>query len=515
MAIIKKIKLQNFKRFKELEIQFKPGVNTIIGDNESGKSSILQAIDLAQSANIRKIQDFGIESLMNLEAINAFGEGEHEYEKLPELVIEIYLANCDVEAFDGKNNTKQEEDYGFRLKCFPNEDHSEHINKILSSGNGEIPFEFYRVEFQMFSGRPYTYYNKPFTPIFIDSTESSHTRARQHLVFNIYNNRFNETEISAQQHEYKILRSSFLEEKCGSEGGDTADGLLRLRKNAKIEHDLTLEYEGVDIAQKGKGSQCEIKAAYALRNRSGDKDNVVLLEEPENHLSHSRTRGFIDKIQNSGAAQVILTSHSSLICSSLGLNDCIFLNNSTSSINKLSSLSPETSNFFTKAPNHNILELILSEKVVLVEGHAEYLLCQHLFQQEHGDALQAKGVHLISVNGLSFKRYLEVAQLLDRKVAVITDNDKSIENLNAKYAEYSDSDSVEVFSDSDEEKYTFEVCIYQDNETACQDVFAAKKLPPLDWMLKNKSEAAFQLYESGKPLTTPEYIKEAFAWILG
>ncbi|GEM_PF-5485247 len=60
------------------------------------------------------------------------------------MLIEIYLANCDVEAFDGKNNTKQEEDYGFRLKCFPNEDHSEHINKILNSGNGDIPFEFYR-----------------------------------------------------------------------------------------------------------------------------------------------------------------------------------------------------------------------------------------------------------------------------------------------------------------------------------------------------------------------------------
>ncbi len=514
MATIKKLRIYNFKRFKKLEVRFKSGVNTIIGDNESGKSSILQAIDMAQSANVRKIQDYGIESLMNLEAIQQFKEGEHKYENLPELLIEIYLDNCDLEEFDGRNNSKQEQDYGFRLKCLPNEDYSEQIKEILTSGDGEIPFEFYRVEFMMFGGRAYTYYNKPFNPIYIDSTESSHAHARNHLVSSIYTNRFDDGQIASHQHEYKVLRSSFLREKCSSEGEQSSDELLSLRKNAKIEQDLTLEYEGVDITQKGKGAQCEIKAAYALRNRSGDKENLVLLEEPENHLSHSRTRVFVDKIKNSDSAQVILTSHSSLICSSIGLNECVFLSNSTLSNNKLSELNPDTSDFFTKTPNHNILELILSAKVILVEGHAEYLLCQHLFQQEYGGDMHAKGIHLISVNGLSFKRYLEVGQLLGRKVAVITDNDKSKDNIISKYSAFSGVPSVEVFYDDDESRYTFEVCVYQDNQSICDEVFTSKKNGALDWMLKDKSEAAFQLYKSGKELTSPKYIKKAFAWIL-
>lgn len=513
MATIKTLRLKNFKRFKELEVRFGSGVNTIIGDNESGKSSILQAIDIAQSANVRKIQDYGIESLMNLEAIHEFKDGDRKYENLPELLIEVYLDNCDLEEFDGRNNSKQEQDYGFRLKCLPNEEYSEQINEILKSGDGDIPFEFYRVEFMMFGGRAYTFYNKPFTPIFIDSTESSHAHARNHLVSSIYTNRFDDGQIASHQHEYKVLRSSFLKEKCSSEGEKSSDGLLSLRRNAKIEQDLTLEYEGVDITQKGKGAQCEIKAAYALRNRSGEKDNLVLLEEPENHLSHSRTRGFVDKIKNSDSAQVILTSHSSLICSSLGLSECIFLSNSTLSNNKLSELNPDTSDFFTKAPNHNILELILSEKVILVEGHAEYLLCQYLFRQEHGEDMHAKGVHLISVNGLSFKRYLEVGQLLGRKVAVITDNDKSKENLISKYSDFSDVSSVGVFYDDDETRYTFEVCIYQDNQSVCDEAITPQKDGALEWMLKNKSEAAFQLYKSGKKLAAPKYIKDAFVWI--
>ncbi|MBC8271568.1 MAG: AAA family ATPase [Gammaproteobacteria bacterium] len=366
----------------------------------------------------------------------------------------------------------------------------------------------------MFGGRPYTYYNKPFNPICIDSTESSHAHARNHLVSSIYNNRFDDGQIASHQHEYKVIRSAFLRKKCSSEGENSSDGLLSLRRNAKIEQDLTLEYEGVDITQKGKGAQCEIKAAYALRNRSGDKDNLVLLEEPENHLSHSRTRVFVDKIKNSDSAQVILTSHSSLICLSLGLSECIFLSNTTLSNNKLSELNSDTSDFFTKAPNHNILELILSEKVILVEGHAEYLLCQHLFYQEYGEDMHAKGVHLISVNGLSFKRYLEVGKLLGRKVAVITDNDESKDSLISKYSEFSDVSSVEVFYDDDETRYTFEVCVYKDNQSICDEVFTSKKDGALDWMLKNKSEAAFQLYKSGQGLTSPKYIKESFAWIL-
>ncbi|RTE85493.1 hypothetical protein EYQ95_11280 [Lysobacter sp. N42] len=45
MQYIKKLKLFNFKRFRKFEVEFSSETNTIIGDNESGKSSILQAIE--------------------------------------------------------------------------------------------------------------------------------------------------------------------------------------------------------------------------------------------------------------------------------------------------------------------------------------------------------------------------------------------------------------------------------------------------------------------------------------
>ena len=44
---ISKIKIHNFKRLRCFECSFEKGINTIVGDNEAGKSTILEAIHLA------------------------------------------------------------------------------------------------------------------------------------------------------------------------------------------------------------------------------------------------------------------------------------------------------------------------------------------------------------------------------------------------------------------------------------------------------------------------------------
>ena len=48
---IKQLRLYNFKRFQTLDLNLSPDLNVLIGDNESGKSTVLQAIDLAISGS--------------------------------------------------------------------------------------------------------------------------------------------------------------------------------------------------------------------------------------------------------------------------------------------------------------------------------------------------------------------------------------------------------------------------------------------------------------------------------
>ena len=42
MKTIQKIKLFNFKRFSEFDVEFTEDLNVLIGDNEAGKSTLLR-----------------------------------------------------------------------------------------------------------------------------------------------------------------------------------------------------------------------------------------------------------------------------------------------------------------------------------------------------------------------------------------------------------------------------------------------------------------------------------------
>jgi putative ATP-dependent endonuclease of the OLD family len=163
------------------------------------------------------------------------------------------------------------------------------------------------------------------------------------------------------------------------------------------------------------------------------------------------------------------------------------------------------------------LEFALSKKVILVEGDAEFILIEQLYARHSGgSSLSADGVHVISVGGTSFKRYLELARILGVKTAVVRDNDGDWQkNCVDNYAEFRMT-NAEIFADRDGARRTFEVCLYEDNKATCQALFAKsrKSLPVLDYMLANKADAAFELLEraSGQ-LRAPQYIQDAIAWI--
>ena len=87
MINIEKIKLSNFKRFRELTIDFDEDFNTIIGDNESGKSTILLALDLVLSGSRNKVENIGVESLFNKKCVQEFLNSNKKYTNLPELYV--------------------------------------------------------------------------------------------------------------------------------------------------------------------------------------------------------------------------------------------------------------------------------------------------------------------------------------------------------------------------------------------------------------------------------------------
>ena len=117
----------------------------------------------------------------------------------------------------------------------------------------------------------------------------------------------------------------------------------------------------------------------------------------------------------------------------------------------------------------------------------------------------------MDVRGLSFKRYLDIARLTKGKVAVVTDNDGDVlENCIEKYADYSDNANIKICYDTDESKHTFEIVLYWDNKELCDELFSNSAQ---QYMLNNKTEAAYTLLCQDKGINVPAYIKEAIEWI--
>lgn len=69
-SIISKIKLINFKRFRNHTVIPNEKMNILVGDNKVGKSSVLEAINMVSSGNIKRTESMGIDSLFNIDSTN-------------------------------------------------------------------------------------------------------------------------------------------------------------------------------------------------------------------------------------------------------------------------------------------------------------------------------------------------------------------------------------------------------------------------------------------------------------
>lgn len=515
---ITRIKAHNFKRYKNLDITFKKDLNVIIGENESGKSTILQAIDILLSGSRNKVESIGLEYLFNDSTIQDFFIDKN-IETLPKLVMEIYFDNIEDAEYWGVNNTEETPAFGISLICEPRYDLSQEIRKILKQVDNNFPFEFYNISFFKFGGAPYVGFTRKFKHILIDHSNINNEYATSSYIKTLYTSSVEITQKHVHSNHYRKLKSDFkntilkdINDKIPEKKYEFS---LKSHSKLGLEGDLTIVENNIDIVHRGKGRQCFIKTEFALSKNENELD-FILLEEPENHLSHLNMHKLIERINQSKNKQLFIATHSNLISSRLDLRNAIFVNTSNEINLNLSRLTEKTAEFFIKAPNKNLLEFILSFKVVLVEGDAEFILVEKFFEAEYRCKPFQLGIHIISVGGKSFKRYIEVANLLEIKTAVIRDNDGSYEdNIIENYKDYT-SDFAQIFAETDNHLTTFEIVLYSINNALCNNLFASRlrTRTVLDYMLAEKTEAAYELLNTELEISIPKYIKSAFEWLL-
>ncbi|PHM24803.1 ATP-dependent nuclease [Xenorhabdus budapestensis] len=520
MSRISRLVLVNFKKFEFLTLDFETGMNVLIGDNEAGKSSVLLAMDLAMSASRNRVESLGVESLLSLAAIKTFQEGDRSPESLPCITVDIFLEEGENQELNGNQNAEHRLSDGLRMIVAPLiQEYGEDIKALLEQNQDNFPYEYYTVKFYTFSGAPYASFKRYIKHLMLDNSRIDSSYAAREYIRTVFNLRVPVAERykleSSYRHGKKLFREEHLTTINKALGPYQFD--VRTTSNSNLETDLDLTQEGISLLNRGKGQQCFIKTEFALgkQEAKGDLD-VMLLEEPENHLSFNNMKKLVKGLSSADNTQLFIATHSSHICSRLDLRHALMLGPDHSVLN-LKGLSPETANFFMKAPDNNILEFALSKKVILVEGDAEFILLEALYKTLSGGiSPENDSVHIISIGGTSFKRYLELAKLLGICAAVIRDNDGDYEkNCVLNYQEYI-GDNAKIFFDTNNSRSTFEICLYQDNQAICEELFAPgrKTLTVQEYMLSNKAEVAFELLnKKATNLTVPEYIQEAVQWI--
>lgn len=119
MPAITRLKLQNFKSFSQLTLHFDAGTNVLIGDNETGKSSALLALDSALSASRSRVEAIGYEALFNQAVFRKLLAGPARLDLLPEVIVDVFLEDGTDQGLYGYQNLAETDSDGVRMAIVP------------------------------------------------------------------------------------------------------------------------------------------------------------------------------------------------------------------------------------------------------------------------------------------------------------------------------------------------------------------------------------------------------------
>ncbi|NBD25542.1 ATP-dependent nuclease [Paenibacillus glycinis] len=522
---IEQLKIKGFKKFKDFTISFNKHINVLIGENEAGKSTILEAIDIALNQKIFNSTN-NSEKYFNNDIVHQY-KTNPSIDTLPRIEIELL--------FNDENELNSEYFNGLHSSFTPilkngitftykfDESYRELLESMYDGGYDEsfVPTDYYIAEWVTFAGRKYINKKSPLKNVLIDNS------IRKNNLFDSYSKRIfnNNIKVRDRQHlSYQFRKNiqNFITE--NNEQLNIKEYNFGIDEDKTVlENLLDLKSDGVSIQNKGKGKENLIKTEIALEVEC----DLILLEEPENHLSYINTRKLIKDIQTMcGNAQMIITTHNPLIVSRLDLRNTIWISKGT--CHSLEKVQEDAADYFMKTDNMQLLNFILAQKVILVEGNSEFILLPQLVKNSLSYTLEGKNIEILSGGGITYKHYIELSKVVNNSLLVITDNDgdqdtvDSIGQLNKKYT------NIQVKCSDSVIEFTFEVCLFNKNASELNTISDIKPGTKaeyrevatdknLAYMLKNKTEAALRISEEDnykEIVLLPEYIQEGIEWLV-
>lgn len=521
MNYIKSLHIEGFKKFQTLNVEFNEHMNILVGENEAGKSTILDAIKTVLNQQYRLADKSVLRDLFNAQMVEEF-EADPSVKTLPRILIEVELVldpkTKNADYFYGEvygTLKKQDEKFGIRFEC--------KYDELLGAGmeqsilEKKIPYEYYALTWMTFANNPYQTIRKPLQFLAIDITSNATVPSFNSYNRTLFTSRYDEATRAKAKNDFrtKLVDATELPELGNNRkfGVDT--------KKVVLETILSV-YEGaIALENRGSGMESLIKTEIALEKANGL--DVILMEEPENHLSFTTLRKMLHEISiKQKNSQIIVATHNNMIASRLNLNNVLWI--TENGVKSLSEVDKDVAKFFVKADDNAFLQLLLSNKVFLVEGATEFLLLPHFYKQITGKTIEDDGISVISCNGISYRNYLAIAQKTSKKISVLTDNDGKQDKIDKVAAFNKDSQLQHIFLGTTTDDWTWEACLYNLNKAVLDGMIEVHAESDylfhkrdygqvLGKMLNNKVETAYKMLLSGTAFEIPQYIKDAIEWL--
>lgn len=531
--VITKIRIRGYRIYKDFLLKPNPGVNILVGDNDAGKSTLMEAISLALNGRIggRGILEELNPHWFNTEVVTEFLTLRRAGMKpaLPQILIELYLQDTDeLQGLLGAVNADVPTNAcpGVFLSIFPNEEYKDELDEWLKHPSALLPVEYYTYEWRSFADSELTRRPRALSVATIDSRTVKSAAGVDYHLRQILSDHLETSEKAQISLDYRGIKASMTDgalapvnKRLSGLGAALQSEPMALAMDqtsrTSWESVVTPHVDGLPFAMAGQGQQAAIKISLAMKRHSV-KANIVMIEEPENHLSHTSLTTLLNRIEDLATEeqQLFISTHSTYVLNRLGLDALLLLHRNSAS--KITELHPDTVSYFQRLPGYDTLRLVLAKKVVLVEGPSDEIIFERVYKDCFGALPMAHGIDVISMRGLALARCLELCAAINKPVAVMRDNDGiDPAELRKPVEKWLQDKRRDLFIGAVADGITLEPQLITANgEPQLRKMLGVNAgATLLIWMAREKTEGAIRLAESAEVLSPPAYMKAAAEFI--
>ncbi|HHK7777301.1 TPA: AAA family ATPase, partial [Streptococcus pneumoniae] len=182
-----------------------------------------------------------------------------------------------------------------------------------------------------FSGKTYSSYNKPykFLHSMINTSLIDTQQEIQKRIHEVYLDNISAENRAKVNHQYRINSFNFLKTLRKDEllKENASEFQLHFDESENsFRNSVSAVKNGVDIKNLGQGEKVLLGVENAYSHLK-ETVKILLIEEPENHLSFQNLQKLVRMLSSNTGVQVFIGTHSNMIASRLGVDNLLFLDN--------------------------------------------------------------------------------------------------------------------------------------------------------------------------------------------